>query len=145
MTLLMILEKIGRFVSLAKYGIPRIFRYNFSWGSLGLMIFLLFSSLRYSLMMFKLEVAATLLVVKRRPLLSNQIKLMKISDLTSFKSLLMFKTWTLVLIIIFSELLELIRMVTWETLDGHVELQFIFLAQIIHQFVNFWNFFSEKL
>ena len=39
-------------------------------------------------MMFKLEATATLLVVNSSSLLSNQIKLIEISDLTFFKSLL---------------------------------------------------------
>jgi len=43
-------------------------------------------------MIFKSEVAAILLVIKRRSLLSDQIKSMEISDLTLFKSLLIFET-----------------------------------------------------
>ena len=46
----------------------------------------------YFLMMFKLEIIATLLVVMSSSLLSEQIKLIKISDLTPIQSLLTLDT-----------------------------------------------------
>jgi len=48
----------------------------------------LLRSFMYFLMMFKLKIVAILLVVISSLLLSEQIKLTKISDLTLFKSLL---------------------------------------------------------
>ena len=53
---------------------------------------ILLRSFTYFLMMFKLEIIATLLVVMSSPLLSEQIKLIKISDLTPFQSLLTLDT-----------------------------------------------------
>jgi len=60
---------------------------------------------------FKSEVVATLLVVMSNPLLLDQIKSTKISDFTSFKSLLILETWVFAFAIIFSALFDSIGMI----------------------------------
>ena len=55
---------------------------------------------------------ATLLVVNSNSLLSEQIKLTETSDLTPFKSQLIFETWALALAIILEMLLVLMNTVT---------------------------------
>ena len=57
-------------------------------------------------MKFRLEEAATLLVVKSKPLLSEQMKLTDTSDLTPFKSLLISTMFVLDFAITLSTLLE---------------------------------------
>ena len=71
-----------------------------------------FESLRYFSIMLRLNKTATLLVVNSNPLLSDQIKLIEISDLTLFKNQLMFETWALALAIILKMLLVLIGTIT---------------------------------
>jgi len=68
----------------------------------------LLRSFMYFLMMFKLKIVAILLVVISSLLLSEQIKLTKISDLTLFKSLLTLDIWTFAFAITLSTLFDLI-------------------------------------
>ena len=66
-----------RLVFSTKYGISKIFKYNFNWGSLGLiklLVLILFSFFIYFSTTFKSKGIATLLVVIIILLLSRQIK-----------------------------------------------------------------------
>ena len=58
---------------------------------------MLFKSLRYFSIILRSDEMATLLVVNSNSLLSEQIKLTETSDLTPFKSQLIFETWALAL------------------------------------------------
>jgi len=71
-------------------------RYDLNWGRweyITLFKSILFNSLIYSSTTFRSKLATALLVVMIIPLLLNQMKLANTSDLTSFKSLLMFEAW----------------------------------------------------
>ena len=94
---------------------PRIFRYNLDWESLGLMILesTSFRSLTYFSIMLRLEAAATLLVVMSSLLLLDQMKLMKILDFILFKILLMLETWAFAFTITFLELFDPIEIISF--------------------------------
>jgi len=97
-----------------KYKIPKIFKYDFDCGSLGLIMLLESTSFKffiYSLTMFKSEITTTWLVVIIIPLLSDLIKSTTTSNLMPLRNLLMLMTWTFDQAITLSALLELIGMI----------------------------------
>ena len=73
---------------------------------------ILFNSLIYFSIMFKSEVATTLLVVMITSLLSKQMKLANTLDFIPFRSLFMFEIWTFTWKIITLELFLLVGMIT---------------------------------
>ena len=67
---------IGKLISLIKYEIPRIFKYDFDQENLGLITSLILTSLRFFIYfstMFNSDNTTTLLVITIRFLLSTQI------------------------------------------------------------------------
>ena len=73
---------------------------------------MLFESLRYFSIMLRSDEMATLLVVNSNSLLSEQMKSTETSNLTLFKSQLIFETWVLALAIILKMLLVLMDTMT---------------------------------
>ena len=115
-TFLMISWVTKRLVSFTKYKIPKIFKYDFNYGSLEFITLLELTSFRffmYFLTIFKSEIAATLLVITTISLLSNPIKLITTSDLISLNDLLILVTWTFDQAITLSMLLEPMRMIIY--------------------------------
>ena len=96
-TFLMISWITRKLLSSTKYEIPKVFKYDFNCGSLGLIILLeltLFRFFMYFSTTFKSEVATTLLVVTTISLLSDLIKLITTSDLIPLSDLLILVMWT---------------------------------------------------
>ena len=111
-TVLTMSAEIEMFMSLMRYEMPKIFKYNFDWGKLSALTLsksTTFTFLIYFLIVLRSKVEATLLVVIVRPLLSAWIKSAIMSDLIFLSVLLMLATCLLESFMIFSKLFILIR------------------------------------